>query len=127
MGADERSSPLDLSAFRKATAEAPRLWWHTVRTVDRNRRVRLHEVVELVGFDGSNLGAVLRRHFWELHAGAPPGAGVFVDSEHRLVVPSGVAHQLALRGPVLVSLAADSSRIAISSTARIDSLLEAFT
>jgi hypothetical protein len=86
--------------------------------------VRVHELVDLDGFDGSNLVATLRRGMWELRAGRVDAGVCVVDAQHRVSVPVGVRYQLGLRGPVLISLAADRSRIAVWSSARLDQLLE---
>ncbi len=92
--------------------------------LDPQSRLRVHEIVDLAGFDGTNLVAGPHRDVWELRAATPRGDSTPVDSQHRVSVPVGVRHQLGLAGPVLVSLAADRSRIVISSSVRLDALLE---
>lgn len=86
--------------------------------------MRVHELVNLDGFDGSNLAATLRGGLWELRAGRRGSPVCVVDAQRRVVVPLGVRHQLGLEGPVVISLAADRSRIAVWSSARLDQLLE---
>ena len=97
------------------------LWRHAIRQLDPESRLRVHEVVDL---DGSNLVAILRRGMWELRVARSGAPECVVDAQRRVAVPSGVRHQLGLEGPVVISLAADLSRIAVWSSARLDQVLE---
>ena len=47
-----------------------------------------------------------------------------VDAQRRVTVPIGVRHQLGLEGSVIVSLAADHSRIVVWPTFDLDRVLE---
>ena len=86
--------------------------------------MRLHEVVDLDGFDGSNLMATLRGDRWELLVGPTRSWQLKVDDQYRVIIPVGVRHRLGLVGRVVVSLAADRSRVVVWSSARLDELLE---
>lgn len=86
--------------------------------------MRVHELVDLDGFDGSTVVATLRGEFWELRAAGRETVVRHVDAQRRVAVPLGVRHQLGLEGPVVISLAADRSRIAVWPSARLDQLLE---
>lgn len=97
---------------------------HAIRRLDPGSRLRVRELVDLEGFDGATVVATLRREFWELRSAGRESAVRSVDSQRRVAVPRGVRHQLGLDGPVVVSLAADGSRIAVWPAARLDQLLE---
>lgn len=86
--------------------------------------MRVHEVVDLDGFDGSNLMATLNGDRWELRAGGVGSRRLRIDGQHRVVIPVGVRHRLGLVGRVVVSLAADRGRVLVWSSARLDELLE---
>ena len=122
--AGERSSPLDLRAFAPAVAVQPGRWRHAIRHLDPESRLRVHELVDLEGFDGSTVVATLRRGFWELRAARQETVVRPVDAQRRVSVPLGVRHQLGLQGPVVISLAADRSRIGVWSSVGLDQLLE---
>lgn len=122
--ASERPSPLDLRAFAPTVVAVAAQWRHAIRQLDPESRVRVHEVVDLDGFDGSNLIATLRGDRWELHAGRTRSRRLRVDGQHRVIIPVGVRHRLGLVGRVVVSLAADRGRVLVWSSARLDELLE---
>jgi len=68
--------------------------------------------------------AVLRHRFWELRGGPLLAGFSKVDAQQRVTVPIGVRHQLGLEGSVIVSLAADHSRIVVWPTFDLDRVLE---
>lgn len=120
----DRPGSLDLRVFAPAIALGTARWLHTIRRLDPGSRLRVRELVDLEGFDGAKVVATLRREFWELRAASPEASVRPVDSQRRIAVPRGVRHQLGFDGPVVVSLAADGSRIAVWPAARLDQLLE---
>ena len=122
--AGERPFSLDLRAFAPTVVAVAAQWRHAIRQLDPESRVRVHEVVGLDGFDGSNLTATLRGDRWELLAGQTRSRRLTVDDQHRVIIPVGVRHRLGLVGRVVVSLAADRSRVVVWSSARLDELLE---
>lgn len=84
----------------------------------------MRELTDLEGFDGATVVTTLRREFWELRSAGRAATVRSVDSQRRVAVPLGVRHQLGLDGAVVVSLAADRSRIAVWPATRLDELLE---
>jgi len=110
--------------FAPAVALGTARWRHAIRRIDPGSRLRVRELVDLDGFDGVTVVATLRREFWELRAAGRKSAVRPVDSQRRVAVPRGVRHQLGLDGPVVVSLAADHTRIAVWPSARLDQLLD---
>jgi hypothetical protein len=99
-------------------------WRHAVRCLDPEGRLRIHEVLALVGFTGGRVVARLRPRHWELRATGPPADASELDAQRRILVPAGVRHHLGLEGPLIVSLALDGSRIAVWPSVRLDALVE---
>lgn len=120
----DRFRSLDLRVFAPAVALGSARWLHAIRRLDPGSRLRVRELADLEGFDGARVVATLRREFWELRAAGPEASVRPVDSQRRVAVPPGVRHQLGLDGPVVVSLAADRSRIAVWPATHLDQLLE---
>ena len=116
--------PLDLRAYPPASASSPARWSHAIRHLDPESRLRLRELADLDSFDGASVAAVLRHRFWELRGGSRLVGVSKVDAQRRVSVPIGVRHQLGLEGSVIVSLAADHSRIVVWPTCDLDRVLE---
>jgi len=81
-------------------------------------------LADLDNFDGASVAAVLGHRLWELRGGSLLVGVSKVDAQRRVTVPIGVRHQLGLEGPVIVSLAADHSRIVVWPSLDLDRVLE---
>lgn len=122
--AGDRPGSLDLRVFAPVPAPGTARWRHAIRRLDPGSRLRVRELTDLEGFDGATVVTTLRREFWELRSAGRAATVRSVDSQRRVAVPLGVRHQLGLDGAVVVSLAADRSRIAVWPATRLDELLE---
>ncbi len=117
-------SPIDLRAYPPSVASSPARWSHAIRHLDPESRLRVRELADLDNFDGASVAAVLRHRCWELRGGSRLVGVSKVDAQRRVTVPIGVRHQLGLEGSVIVSLAADHSRIVVWPTFDLDRVLE---
>lgn len=113
-----------LPVFPRPARSRVRQWRHAVRSLDPEGRLRVHEVRALAGFRTGHVVARLLPEHWELRAAGSAHDVLELDAQARLLVPVGIRHHLGLEGPLVVSLAMDSSRIAIWPSVRLDVLLE---
>lgn len=113
---------VDLAAFTPALGQRPGRWRHSICQIDDKGRVR-HGGLRALLTDHGHLSAVMTPEGWTLTPGCGTAWRADVDDRGRVLVPAGVRHQLALGDTVVVSVAADRSRVVIWPAARLDQLV----